>query len=389
MENARYNTLQRLLNEQKCFKVIAGAGNEDEDQVKKIAFIYTLAGAKLIDVSANIKVIKSASEGVELAFKLSKKLDIKLKTKPFIVTSVGMPGDHHVRKSYIDPSTCIACNLCIPVCPTNAIPKNFTDNLREYISKGGSFETEDQQKEIVIKDLCIGCGKCSNICPKDNIISYRHNEKELNKLLPLCMDAGAESFELHAAVAEDDITKKEWILINDVNPHNYNSMCLDRLNLGNLNIEKRVGEAKKISKGKIIIQADGYPMSGGENDYNTTLQAIACADVLNKKFNMRKNVKEKKSGPGKASLSSKKIYRSLNHPLGIHILLSGGTNFLTKKLANIAGVRFSGIAIGTFARDIIENYIQDDNFYDKKKIIKNAYLTAKKLVNANIGKINE
>ena len=104
---------------------------------------------------------------------------------------------------------------------------------------------------------------------------------------------------------------------------------------------------------------------------------------------MRKNVKEKKSGPGKANLSSKKVYRSLNHPLGIHILLSGGTNFLTKKLANIAGVRFSGIAIGTFARDIIENYIQDHNFYDKKKIIKNAYLTAKKLVNANIGKINE
>ena len=286
MENARYKTFQRLLNEQKCFKVIAGAGNEDEDQVKKIAFIYTLAGAKLIDVSAYIKVIKSANEGIKLAFKLSKKLGVKLKTKPFIVTSVGMPGDHHVRKSYIDPNTCIACNLCIPVCPTNAIPKNFTDNLREYISKGGSFETEDQQKEIVVKDLCIGCGKCSNISPKDNIISYRHNEKELNKLLPLCMDAGAESFELHAAVAEEDITKKEWILINDVNPHNYNSMCLDRLNLGNLNIEKRVGEAKKISKGKIIIQADGYPMSGGENDYNTTLQAIACADVFIKIFNM-------------------------------------------------------------------------------------------------------
>ena len=100
-----------------------------QDQVKKIAFIYTLAGAKLIDVSANIKVIKSANEGIKLAFKLSKKLGVKLKTKPFIVTSVGMPGDHHVRKSYIDPNTCIACNLCIPVCPTNAIPKKFTDNF--------------------------------------------------------------------------------------------------------------------------------------------------------------------------------------------------------------------------------------------------------------------
>ena len=33
--------------------------------------------------------------------------------------------------------------------------------------------------KIVVKDLCIGCGKCSNICPKDDIISYRHNAREL------------------------------------------------------------------------------------------------------------------------------------------------------------------------------------------------------------------
>ena len=33
-----------------------------------------------------------------------------MKNKPYIVVSVGMPGDHHVRKSYIDPNTCIGCN---------------------------------------------------------------------------------------------------------------------------------------------------------------------------------------------------------------------------------------------------------------------------------------
>jgi hypothetical protein len=36
----RYKVLQRLLNEEKCFKMICGAGNEDEVQVKKLAFIY-------------------------------------------------------------------------------------------------------------------------------------------------------------------------------------------------------------------------------------------------------------------------------------------------------------------------------------------------------------
>ena len=57
-------------------------------------------------------------------------------------------------------------------------------------------------------------------------------------------------------------------------------MCLDRLNLGNLNLERRISEAQKISQDRLIIQADGYPMSGGENDYNTTLQAVSCADVI-------------------------------------------------------------------------------------------------------------
>ena len=125
----RYKVLQRLLNEEKCFKMICGAGNEDEVQVKKLAFIYTLAGAKILDISANVDVVKSASEGIDLAFELAPKLGVSLYIRPFIMVSIGMPGDHHVRKSYIDPDKCIGCTLCIPVCPTDAIPKNFVKNL--------------------------------------------------------------------------------------------------------------------------------------------------------------------------------------------------------------------------------------------------------------------
>ena len=54
---------------------------------------------------------------------------------------------------------------------------------------------ENQEKDIVIKDL-YWRGKCSAICPKDHIISYRHPKNELNKLLPECLKAGAESIEL-------------------------------------------------------------------------------------------------------------------------------------------------------------------------------------------------
>ena len=138
----------------------------------------------------------------------------------------------------------------------------------------------------------------------------------------------------------------------------------------------------KISKDKIIIQADGYPMSGGENNFNTTLQAVSCADVINKKFNMRINKKEKKTTSGKAKITSKRNYRPLS-PRLLPILLSGGTNSLSRKLSEMSGVRCNGIAVGTYARDIIEDFISNDNFYNNIEIIKSAYLVAKKLVDDN------
>ena len=373
----RLSEIRNLLEKEKCFKMICGAGNEDAAMVKKLALIYTLAGAKILDVSANLLVIKAAVVGIDEAFRMSKKFKIPLKIRPYIMVSVGMPGDHHVRKSYIDPYKCISCDLCAPVCPTKAIPYDFVQRLRFFKDANGSFEEEDQNKEIVIRDLCIGCGKCSNICPKSDIISYRHNEAALRDLLPKCLKAGAEMFELHAAVDDDEITMREWKIINEINSYNLNFMCLDRLNLGNLNLEERIENVKKMSNNRFAIQADGYPMSGGENDFNTTLQAIACADVINKKFNMRKT----KDG--------RKKYRPHGHRKNVYIVLSGGTNQFTKDLADSTGVRCNGVAIGTYARKIVEKYVENKNFWNDKKEIYQAYMEAKKLVNSNIGEMNE
>lgn len=376
----RFESLKNIIQEQKCFKMICGAGNEDAVQVKRLAFVYTLAGAKILDVSANVNVVKAAIEGIELAYSYSSKIGIEIGLRPYVMVSIGMPGDHHVRKSYIDPFKCIGCTLCIPVCPTDAIPKNFVKELDVFQMLNGSFDEPDSTKEIVIKDLCIGCGKCSNICPKDDIISYRHSFRELNVLLPECMLAGAELFELHAAVGEDDITLKEWELVCNINKTNYNSMCLDRLNLGNLKLEHRILEAQKISNDKLMIQADGYPMSGGEDDFNTTLQAVSCADVINKKFNMKLNKKREKDLLGKEKISAKKIYKSVNDPTVIPILISGGTNSHSKELANISGVRINGVSIGTYARDLIETFIVENDFYENDELIFGAYKAANSLV---------
>ena len=147
--------------------MICGAGNEDLEEVKRLTMIYTLAGAKGLDISATPAVVESCMEGIDRAFDVSVKLGINLITRPYIMVSVGMPGDHHVRKAFIDPETCIKCGLCVaPVCPTEAI-------LPIEVGK---------EVAHVITGKCIGCGDCSAICPKDDIISYTHNEKGLEEV---------------------------------------------------------------------------------------------------------------------------------------------------------------------------------------------------------------
>ena len=61
---------------------------------------------------------------VQAGIRKSRELNIDLAFKPFITVSVGMPGDHHVRKAFITKD-CVSCNLCIPSCPTDAIQNHL------------------------------------------------------------------------------------------------------------------------------------------------------------------------------------------------------------------------------------------------------------------------
>tara|TARA_Y100001968_G_scaffold333885_1_gene400594 strand:- start:7922 stop:8956 length:1035 start_codon:yes stop_codon:yes gene_type:complete len=336
--STRFGLYRDLLSSSKYFKLVCGAGNEDKDEVNYLTFIYTLAGCAGFDVSANTEVVRAAKKGIYEAVEKAKELNISLPFVPFITVSVGMPGDHHVRKAIITEE-CVSCNLCIPKCPTDAIPKNL----------------------IIIPELCIGCGNCEAACPPvANAISYKHNAKELLSVLPECIESGAESIELHAGVPDDESTLKEWKVVSDSVPNGMISMCLDRKHLSNDSLIDRIKAAHEIADDRLIIQADGVPMSGGTDDYNTTLQAVSIADTINKQL--------KEKNPGFKKLP---------------ILISGGTNTFTGTLARQFGVSFNGITIGTHARKVISSFqakpssINNDN-------LKQAILAARQLIEFNL-----
>ena len=325
-KTGRFELQQKILKRGHFFKIICGAGNEDAEEVYKLTLVYTLAGALGVDLSARADVVRSARKAVEAAAALAPAYGLYDFVPPFLTVSVGMPGDPHVRKARILSDACTECNVCIPVCPTDAIPKEL----------------------VIITERCIGCGACGVAC-QDDAIGYLHKDIKMEEVLRECVEAGAENIELHAAVADHEQTLKEWIVINKVLPENFVSVCLDRGYLSNHELQQRITKMLEISKGRMIVQADGIPMSGGNSDFNTTLQAVAIADIVAKM------------------------------KLPVHILLSGGTNDKTIELSRQCGVPFAGASLGTFARHLVYDFINDPEFPDEK-VLRPAVEKARKLV---------
>ena len=335
----RFEKMGELLKNGKYFKLVCGAGNEDAEEVRRLTIIYVLAGCNGLDVSATPEVVEACMAGIDRAYELAPTLNREIPTRPFITVSVGMGGDHHVRKAII-LDDCVDCKKCIPVCPTDAIPDTYD----------------------IIREKCIGCGNCEAVCPpKVSAVRYEHNAKELSEILPKCLSLGAENIELHAAVADNDSIMAEWQTVSDAQPNNFISMCLDRLHLSNTHLIQRIREAGEIAGDRMIIQADGVPMSGGDDDFNTTLQAIAIADIINKDL-MQKDRK----------------YRNLP------ILLSGGTNGKTKEMADFCDTAFSGVSIGTHARKVVKEYVQHKDFDNDIESLRSAIEIAEDLVSRSL-----
>ena len=129
------------------------------------------------------------------------------------------------------------------------------------------------------------------------------------------------------------------------------SICTAR---GHLSEEKMLQLIKKTTENRnpytTIVQADGFPMSGGKDDYKTTLQAVATAEIVQ------------------------------NSKLPVYIMLSGGTNSKTSELAQMCGINYNGIAIGSFARKIVSRYIEREDFLRNKYVFNEAVSIAKNLI---------
>lgn len=332
----RYDKLKEIVLRRRLFKLVCGAGNEDPEEVKRLSFIFSLAGSTMLDLSANTNIVNAATEGIRKAYEIAPLLCRNIKIKPYLNVSVGLKGDPHIRKVQIDLNKCSKCGQCIKACKQKAISDNF--KVKKY--------------------RCIGCGHCEISCPKA-AIQYINKRFDLEKILPLCIQGGVETLELHAAVDDDNAFLTDWKIINNLAQDNFISLCIDRSHLSDKRLIERVKMAYELTGERLLIQADGIPMSGSESDdYNNTLQAIACADIVQK------------------------------CRIPVKIVLSGGTNHKTGLLAKQCGVVAHGVAVGSFARKIVKEFISNNVFYDNLPLIKKAVSVADKLIRVNLEAIS-
>lgn len=325
-----YIILSDILKSNKCFKLVCGAGNEDTIEVEKLVTLYSKAGCNFFDLCAKPEIVEAAKRGIKRS---------GIEEDRYLCCSVGIKGDPHISKAYINPEKCVKCGRCQSVCPQKTIIENPT-----------SYKVK--------KYRCIGCGKCIDICNKD-AIDITTEAMNLDEVLPPIIDRGIDCIEFHVQGSDEQEINEKWDTINNL----YDgllSICIDRSKLGNEGVLNRITHMlEKRKPYTTIIQADGCPMSGENDTLRTTLQAVAMAEIIE------------------------------DAKLPVYLMLSGGTNSKSCELAKLCDIKPNGIAIGSYARKIVRKYIERDDFLHNEVVFNEALEIAKKLVETSLKDMKE
>lgn len=284
------------LKEKNLFKLVLGLGNLNFEEIEYIIKIYSNTKTDIIDLPPN-------QEAIDIVFKELKNNNKNIHDFLYSL-SFAIENDKHNSFAFINNEKCKKCYKCIKQCPHKAI----------FI----------KDKNVIIdKTKCIGCQKC-----KCKAISYK-NKYSISDFdaINLANKNNVKIIELHASISKTKIIKRAFDNLNN-NFDGIISVCFSREYLSEYKLTKLTDYFIKKREGKpLIIQADGFSMTGGENDYYSTINAVSCAQLFQQYLNSN----------------------------NFYLFISGGTNEMTPDLAKISNIFYHGITVGSYARKIIKH----------------------------------
>lgn len=318
MYNKEMEKIYKILETKNVFKLILGLGNKSIEEIKKIAAIYANTEVDIFDIAPDENILKALITGIE-----SQGKDIN---DYVICASYPVGDDKHGKKAFVDEKKCTGCKKCLKMCPYNAI----------------CFE----KKAKIDPSKCIGCGKC-----KCSAIKYIDTKIDICDSIKTLSLLGVSLIELHISTTKTKIVLDTFGKLKKEFPSIPIGVCLSREKFSDTKLKNLLARLKEINgQEKLIIQADGLSMNGGENTFSSTLQAISTAQIL--------------------------------QPLGNYILVSGGTNEKTSDLASLCEVEIQGVSIGSYGRLLIKDEVNNPDFWYNKSIFDSAVEKAKSLVSS-------
>lgn len=312
-------------------KLICGASNTNVQQVERLALVYSLAGINVIDVSAKRDVFEAAKRGISSAKEIYRQFSNKYLNynEPVIMLSINAGEDSHFRKAQFNLDYCINCLQCTFFCPSGAL-------------------TSQNNNLLIKSDSCYGCGRCLGACARDVITLKKTQSFELEEFVN--KEIKIDSIEIHIGNNKKN-QLQEFVQSNTevLNSIKLISVSIEANHFSPIQIKSFAGSIVDLFQRKVIIQVDGAPMSGNNQNFSG-VQSITYANIL------------------------------VESQLDAYMQVAGGANHLTKKYLDLFNIKVAGIGYGTFARKIILSFIDNLNDYDFKNNLNKSVNIATSLV---------